>query len=462
MERIKIKITKEWEPKETHSGEKSEEKRIETGERKPEILLPETLKFKREHLDITEFDPGWELREIRKLVSSMPAEVQSDQRRILMRDFKKKLAAMRENMMDAQIQIEQLLRKDPDLPWEQVEDAVQEVLVQNHVSLGEGFRQGMARYLEGRRDIKSVINRYKQASEEDSERRNWEDELFKDLFGRYPAGGLQIEQAPNSVYFHIYDLSDYVRAYLGREAENKREVLNLSTTGGSFIRHRFEAVPELSSKVIIENASAAGYLEADLDKTKTHEEEHAIHTGLYSDRLFDTSLKLNGIDLEIYQFMDQSVDLQDFLKWVKRYSKGVIMQLLGSAKTEILAYIREGRSVDDVRALLEEEDGIYNFYRDYNVDRVFPEYIIREIKSLSINLTVGGEKISEEELAEKFSGIVKEDWDKTYKNSLGLALKAAGRLLEMCGSDEEGRLKTIRLLVQEPIEKWSRLVRILS
>ena len=54
----------------------------------------------------------------------------------------------------------------------------------------------------------------------DKTRKEWQTELFKDLFGKYPLGHIEINIVFGGLYFRVYDIEDYVLAYTGGENNN--------------------------------------------------------------------------------------------------------------------------------------------------------------------------------------------------------------------------------------------------
>ncbi len=454
---LKIKIEKSWEKQPTPEAKGADVEKVEKKEYKPEILLPQTLEFKRNHLDVSEFDPEWELREIREFILKLPTEEQSSQRRVLIANFKRKLAAMRENMMDAQIEVEQFIRSNPDVSYEEANKSLENILVKNFVSLGEQLRRGLSSYIEGRDDVKSVIERYRKASDEDQERRNWEAELFKDLFGKYPVGMVKMQIVLGGLYLYLYDIEDYTHAFLDHEAKDAEEMMAASRSGGAQLNKEFDLVPELSRKVIIENS----FLVDASSKVKLHEEEHAIHQNLYPGWLFSTEASRKSIN-QFLGFRGRKIDEQEFLGWARRYAKGIISEFGGRAKTEILAYLKEGRHINDIRRVLLDEDGLYNYLENDNRVEVFANFITDSINNHLINIQEDSKKYKGHDLSPILKDIITEAWNKDYKNNLEKALDAVSHLLQQYGKNSEGKMKVIRLLIQEPLDKWPRLVKILS
>ena len=115
-----------------------------------------------------------------------------------------------------------------------------------------------------------------------------------------------------------------------------------------------------------------------------------------------------------------------------------------------------------IRFLLTNENGLYNYFRDDNVETLFKNEVTGRIKLQNLRIEKDGLTLGETELEQACSDVITDAWNKDYKNTLGLALNAVETLLQKYGNNPEDRLKVIRLLAQEPLDKWPRLVRILS
>ena len=435
---------------------------VESEEPRTEVLLPETLVFQRRHLDIAEFNPNWELKEIRQFVRDLPPEVQSSQRRTLVRDFKEKLRIMRENTAQISIDAEKVLRENPDIPSEELKEKLRGLVEKKSADLPRDvvlkLDRGMGKYVEIRDDIRSIIEYYKQLSDKYRSRKEWQAELFKDLFGKYPAGRIEIETVFGGLYFRVHNIEDYVLAYISGEEQSRPSLdRNARISSGVKLGKQFPKLPQLSNRVILENSTASDKLSRG---TEMHEEEHSIHLNLYPKELFDYPTKM-----VIFESENSVLNYEVFKNRISKFARLIVRNWEGEAKTEVLAYLKTEDwrgSMATIRFLLTNENGLYNYFRDDNVETLFKNEVTGRIKLQNLRIEKDGLTLGETELEQACSDVITDAWNKDYKNTLGLALNAVETLLQKYGNNPEDRLKVIRLLAQEPLDKWPRLVRILS
>lgn len=426
---------------------------VEIGQAK--TLLPETLAFIQNHIDFIDFNPEYELAEIRWFVKRLPPELQSKQRRALIQDFKNKLKATREVMATAQIKMEKILRANPDLSGGELREELGAFSTEIPSSAHYHLIAGIRKYVETRDAVKSVIEKYRSSSEKDSPNREWQTELFKDLFGKYPNGKIDIEITLAGLYFRIYDIEDYVTAHLSsNNPANRNDQEKIArTSGGARLDRSFANVPELSGKITIENSSDATNKER-AETVKLHEEEHSIHFNFYSSKLFTERW---------FKFENIQMSEEEFEKELKKYAKGIVYSWLGHAKSEIMAYLKDGHRINHIRYILLQEGGLYDYLKNHQTDKQAKTILLEAIRTDNVqvkknNLTI----LSEEEMGILITNAVVDAWNRIYRKTLETAFDAVLSLMDKYGHDQEGKLRVIRLLAQEPLEKWHRLVQILS
>ena len=209
--------------------------------------------------------------------------------------------------------------------------------------------------------------------------------------------------------------------------------------------------------MIIENSAATGQFSKG---TEMHEEEHSIHSNIYPEELFGYSGRMR-----IFESENSSLNYDVFQKRITRFARLTIRYLEDSAKTEVLAYLKTEDwrgSMANIRFVLTDTNGLYNYFKIMNVETFFKKTIMERIKLQNLKVKKDGLVLGETELEQACSDVITDAWNKDYKNTLKLALSAVEALLEKYGDYPENRLKVIRLLAQEPLDKWPRLVRILS
>ncbi len=435
-------------------AEKPPEKETVQTEKTEVIISPETLEFMRNHLDLAEFLPNWELYNIRKFVRRFPRDVQSGQRKKLIREFKMKLGTMRENMANAQIEIEQFFRDNPDVPEKEAKTKLDEIIKRNTISYYHSdFIKAVDQYLEIRDNVRNITRRYKESFE--NTKQGWEAELFKDLFGRYPNGKIEIENTLAGLYIRIFDIEDYVAAFIGdRKTELVQRAARMS--GGAQLNRRHEKLPELSGKITIENGAV--WDKEGSEKTKTHEEEHSIHKNLHPQWLF-------GHQEYFWPFEKNSkISYENFVRALSDLNKKLVNFYEGGvAKTEILAYLKEGRlNLEGIKSLLKENGGLYDML-EYG-EKYIETIQIRKnaFQIMGFKIEVDGRILDEDEVVKIAVEIFRTAYFRHYRKDLESAFDAVLKLLNKYGSDPQNRAKVINLLSQEPLNKWPRLARILS
>jgi len=435
------KITEQIQP-----NQEEGELDIETTELQVEDLDFWTLSFLREHIDMTEridFDPEEELEKIRKAVAESPEEEQSNQRILLMTSFKRKLKILRENMAQAQLELEKFIRENPTADMRKLQQAAEEISSKNNVSAqNEYFQMAIDSYFQAHTKIVNTIQNYKTRHSD-----NWQNKLFEDLFGQLPRGQIEIETTPINLYIKISNIEDYVIA------NGAPENIARSSGGASLVKE-FPKVKPLSAKILIENVSLS-FPEYSNKIVKPHEEEHSIHKNIYPRSAFirgeNNWLKDLGSNREIEPpLLNQLIH-----KSITNILQG---DWLYQAKTEILAYMKNDKTLAYIKEQLTNPLGLYN-YLDYR--EVYQNWFFDHLKRPKIKiLNSNGQQLSEGELRIMYSNALEEAWHKRYLPMLEQAFQALEKMLKNYGSDKYPEI--IRLLAQEPINKWPRLAKILS
>ncbi len=429
------------------SNQEEGEMDIEAQELQVEDLDFWTLSFLSEHLDMPEridFDPSEELEKIRKAVAESPKEEQSQQRVLLMASFKKRLKILRENMAQAQLELEHFIRENPQVDKKELLLTVQEIAHRNKVSDQVGsLDNAVDLYLQAHSNIVDTVKSYKVRYYD-----NWQNKLFEDLFGYPPRGQIAIETMPINIYIKIGNIEDYVIAFGGSEDIARN-------SGGASLQSEFPKVKTLSAKVLIENTSFTNptYSEG---KIKPHEEEHLIHKNIYPRSAFvqgeQNWLRDVGSNREIElplfnQAMHKSITNIFLASW------------LYAAKTEILAYMKNGRSISFIKQTLADPHGLYNF--EDNGKEYYQNWFLGHLRKSGIKVQgLDNHQLTDEEIKIIYSGALEEAWHKRYLPMFEKVFQALEKILSNYGSDKYPEI--MRLLVQEPISKWPRLAKILS
>jgi hypothetical protein len=167
----------------------------------------------------------------------------------------------------------------------------------------------------------------------------------------------------------------------------------------------------------------------------------------------------------IFEPKNSILDYNVFQKRINKFARLIIRDLEGLTKTEVLAYLKTEDKrglMKNIRFILTNENGLYNYFRDKGIEAFFLKTVMGRIKLQNLRIEKDGLLLGETELEEACSDVITDAWNKDYRNTLKLALNAVDTLLKKYGDHPENRLKVIRLLAQESLDKWPRLARILS
>src|SRR3989344_3758869 len=437
-----------------------EEPLFESEDKKEQVenLDSHTLSFiKSGHIDIPDmanFDPKGELEEIKKAVNQFPKEGQSRERKILMDEYKKKLKVFRDNTANAQAEMEGLIMEDPDRDHQELIKEVGQIL--NHYNLqsqADAFFGALKNYLDAHMIVKKVASDY-----QEDVGKNWQSALFVKLFGRFPNGKVEVEVLPMALYFKIFDEIDYALAYYQHEPD-KVELESSNSTYGSII-HRKLPIHWLNSSVIIGN-NGKGNLDMKSEEIdlKIHEEEHAIHSRLYPT---STMIRQERESDMLASYEGENSSYESFVSKVKNFSHGYIRKWENSGKSEVFAWLKEGKSFKEITMNLLDPKTLYNYLKFWEDDISFISIVVDHLEWFGVTVrNKNGKILKEKEIFNIATRAIKEAWE-LYKKNLSRAMEAAISLQRQYEDDPEGDIKLLRLLSQEPLAKWHRLKKTMS
>lgn len=434
-------------PEQIPPDQEESELDIETQELQVEDLDFWTLSFLKEHIDMPEridLDPSDELAKIKMAIAESPKEAQSNQRILLMADFKRRLKILRENMVQAQLELEHFIKQNTEISEVELYKTVEEIVTRNNVSAQANYFFGAAdAYLLAHTNIMDTVEHYKTRYSD-----TWQNKLFEDLFGQPPRGLIEIEIMPINIYIKIDNIEDYITAngvsdYVARNS------------GGASLQREFPKVKPLSNKVLIENASLSSSRYSE-EIIKPHEEEHSIHQNIYPRSAFikgeSNWLKNIGYNQEIgpslfYEVANKSITNILLADWFY------------GAKTEILAYMKNGESINNIQWLLTDPDGLYNYFMD--TAEIHTSWFLDHLERAGVKVQgKNNNHLREEAIKIMYQNLLEEAWHKRYLPILEKAFEALKIILNHYGSKKYPEI--MRLLAQEPISKWPRLAKILS
>jgi len=450
-EKISQKVTLE------KLAEKAESAAVEK-EPQNEELSPAMLSFEKDHIGIDElvgFDPEWELATIRKMVAETEEKYHHHVKKHFMENFRERLKGFRINMARAQTEMENMLRENKDANRPDLVNKLDQIIKKNGVqSQGSHFLSALGKYLEEHNAVSSAITTYK-----DRFGASWESSLFQDLFDSPPVGKIEIDVLPNALYFRIFDPTDFVNAYsYGKKEEEREKSIQMArSSGGARLRSKtYPKIPLLEDRVIIENST----LIADSSEgIKIHEEEHTIHD------FYPTSSFVRQERSALETFDPRETNpLLKFDGVMRKWALHYIIKSRSHAKDEILAYLKiPDSNIEDVRNTMTDDEGLYNYLKNWGLDQDFKKEVVGHINSLGAKIEgTDGKILSEDEIRDRLGVIITNAWNNEYKVSLNKAFDVLQHLLKLYGDTQENRAMILRILSQEPLEKWPRLSRILS
>ncbi|MBI2064967.1 MAG: hypothetical protein HYT62_02865 [Candidatus Yanofskybacteria bacterium] len=406
------------------------------------------LQFLKEHIDMPEdvdFAPEAELETIKKAVAELPEEEQSIQRRLLMDDFRKRLKTFRKNMAQAQVDLEKALRENPDAELDELESMATKIVSKNSVlSQARYFNQAVESYFQAHKDIVSTVEDYRARYPND-----WETKLFIDLFGQPPHDKIEIEIMPINMYIKTHNLGDYAAVMGGSEERARMSV-------GVALNQKFPRVVQLSgNKVLVENTSLRPSHTYSEETIKPHEEEHSIHKNIYPRSVFVKSERnwLKGL------MIGQEIGPVLFDKVIRDSITTILLtRWLYGAKTEILAYMKQGKEIDGIKNLLTESPGLYSYIDEKETDQ---NWFLNNLTRTRIKIQdSAGHNLTNEEIKSAYADALNNAWHKRYLPMLEKIFQCLKTMLSKYSPDKYPEI--MRLLAQEPINRWPRLAKILS
>ncbi len=424
-------------------------------ETEPEIenLDSHTLAFiQGGHIDIPDmanFEPTQSLAEIKEFTKRLSKENLSSARAALIKKFREKLKIFRENMAQAQGAMEALINENPDRNQRELEEELRQILDYfNLQSQKDVFFEVLKKYLKAHSAARKIVAYYKEKV-----KKNWESMLFKRLFGRFPEGKVEVTEMPMNLFFKIYNETDYALACLQHEPDEEELKESRSSLGVRLNR-------EVSIKgldVLLGNNSKGTLdteAESEEDFLKIHEEEHAIHHGL-----FPTSAMVRA---ERDVFLAGSIDERTFVEKIKKLSHNNINMWQTYSKGEILSYFKEGQSLTVIKIKLLSPDDLYHYITVWESGQNFIRTVAEHVKKMGVLIrNVNGELLTEKEVEKVARTVIYEAWE-LYKKNLVRALDAVWYLVQKYKDDPEGHIKVLRLISQEPLDKWVRLSKLIS
>jgi len=392
---------------------------------------------------------------------------------------KRKISEIRENLIKQQKGIsavlrllERTVRSHPDIGKEKLFDLVKKTSAQFRFSKGQitNFYYGIKEFQ--RRH--EAVEKYRKAYPRD-------EELFQTCFGGTPQGEITVIKRPMTLHFVCYDRNDYNYAYTYaiRKAanvasnENKEEIdreyekaLKKAAESAGAVFSNI-GIGELYRTITLEAANPNLVLS---DETLIHEEQHQFNS-LFQPRdasrlLIDVlkrTIAVNSKDGTQNSNLKSRL-IHELARCERRF------RVDNYARDEIIAYYKEGSRPNEIYRIL-SNSSLYDYRKDfeaqigkdiqddirYNLSEVYyqkkkPPSDLYWDKNESGYLVGFGPIIVNEEEISQWTNLVLGD---EYKKDLEQWINSISDLEKMGYS----RNDIISFLYQEPVNKWTSLVR---
>lgn len=381
------------------------------------------------------FEPEKELAEIKNQVRRAPIYEQSNFRRELIKKWKEKFINQRLGLAAIQNEIEEKIRLNPDIEfrylWQIVKDRGQEYQLSERQY--QNFEKAIATYLEKHQAIAEEIKFYQEQYKE-----NWQKEFFKDLFGQYPQGKIDLEILPMNLFWKCHDVHDFALIYRG-DSEDIKD-LNIS---GCAVKGKIEKIKYLISAANLSMKRS----EREVAATGRHEEKHIVSREIFRKFLpaisdFELKIDWHKWQLILPSKRDQIIQ-ETIYQFLENLRQNYIRQ---RAKEEILSYYIGDQGLNDIYKHLRRSEN-YNYFKN------FPVEIEKNLKKLLGPLYQTDYQKMTKQIVKK----VKE----FYGQDLDGALDAIFEL-EKLPEFQKNRQKLVAFLSTEPLHKWQRLAKMLK
>lgn len=347
------------------------------------------------------------------------------ERREKLTEIKQKLSRQTEGLARVQTSIFSTIRNNPDASY----DDLHRAMIQQGSVYGMNDRQREI----GDDVLKKYIAKHEQIR---GLRRQYGDdrELFKALFGRFPKGDVEVIDGPMTFYFKCRDVNDFAlirsQSFVEGREPTAGEVAAAARYGG--LAGVSTLVPGVDGAVMAENSSHEVFQKspAQSETVRTHEEQH-IMNHLFVNQ-FDEARDVIGRFHEAKTRGEKEVAVEGYLRYFQEKAEE-------ESRDEILAYFKDGRSLDEILATLalkKDEGGGYDFLME---DRAMGEY----------NVAV----LFGEEFQSYARSKASKMYDTEYRDHLKTALQSVERLTR-AGYDRD---RAIAVLVHEPLSRWDKV-----
>ncbi|PIU15389.1 hypothetical protein COT20_01775 [bacterium (Candidatus Gribaldobacteria) CG08_land_8_20_14_0_20_39_15] len=375
---------------------------------------------------IVPFDPEEELVKIRRQIKSAPAEKQSQLRKEKLSAFKEKFIQQRLKLAQIQNKLEDFVENNPDAKANEISNTVKRDILVGKINPIQDTKIHLAihKYVTQHKIIKHYLKEFqgKYLDSGEGEDILWRKELFKAIFGFYPADKIGLVIRPATLYWRCFNIDDFAKT-IGHKPQEVEHTLGLRGPANC-------QIPELRGNIAVENTSVVEKLSSEQClKTLIHEESHVIEDFLPH--------KVVWTERSIENLTPQST-MEEIQTAIFKRIKEKFAFYQNEAKFEILARLREGQTPVKIYLKLIEKQGAYNWPVKYKLADKLKEEIQKQCNP-------------NQDMMPMINTIIVNRM-KEYQIIVARALDAVTSLKNKFSEEE-----AITLLSQESLDKWHRL-----
>ena len=354
--------------------------------------------------------------EIKKLWDTKP---NSQERKDAIAKYKEQYASQQKGISELKVEIKNIIKDNPGIKKSELLSVFRKYSAK--YLLPYRYEINMLQFIKDYEKVRNNLNELK---------KDYKDigKLYKDFFGKSPIGGVKVTYQPLNIIFTVSNDEDYV--YLHDSKHDGKEVVDIENKKEALASAGFKDMKIINSKEYFYTV-----IRKDKDNYSDiiHEERHTINELLDLCMIFTPIVEVPK-NIEITQ--------EVLLGYVDEVEEFVMEQ----TKNEVLAYISDGTTLQDIMIILaanKSEGGIYDYYQEYRGDgkgkKILFEFLSKKQKKQAE--VIWESLIATPEQIQKREEIIE------------YALEAYISLINKGINSQEA----LALLEEEPLYKWPRV-----
>ena len=348
-----------------------------------------------------------------------------------LKEFKEKINFQKKGLSELQRKIMDEIKENPDINHQELVIKIEPFIDKYGLSDGQISRihEMIGEYEERHDAVLKFVSEYPDSKS-----------ACGQLFKFNPEGEVDMLVSPITIHFRFLNFTDFVRAQSDNQKKPTNEELNkYRNTNGLHLRK--QSFGELEECIVLENVS--GRDTEDIDRTSTHELQHAI-SDFYEDMVVSMMKNENPYVSGEYlwdsgeRMIKSCKNENDFREGIKKFFESIKIRALSDAQSEIISWLSTGEKT-------EELGDIIKYYSHLKIVRKLGDDAIKNL------LKFYGKEFRNID----YSGIMDEvagegDFYKIIDAALGAVKKA-----ESLGMS---RLEIISRIRMEQMAKWPRII----